>query len=367
MSEISLPPLMVCSDGTRVESTTVWREKRRPELLELFRTHVYGRAPVGRPDQMRFELEKTDPRAMDGRATLKLVRIHYTGPGGNGSIGVVLFIPNERSGPAPTFVLGCNRGREHMDPTRAVRSEFWPAEMIVERGFAAAAFHFADVDPDEHDGFRNGVHGIFDRASQERPGDAWGTISAWAWGFSRVMDYLESDGDIDRTRVAIVGHSRGGKTALWAGAQDERFAMVVSNNSGCTGAAIARGKRGESIAQINGRFPHWFCTNYRNYNGRENDLPVDQHMLIALIAPRLAYVTSATEDDWADPAAEWRGALAASPAWEVFGHRGLTGQVMPPPDTPLHEGSIGYHLRTGEHSLAEYDWAQLLTFARRHL
>jgi hypothetical protein len=361
-----LPDPLTSASGKKISSAAEWTGGRRAEVLELFRQHVYGRTPVGRPSKLSFSVDDTSAEAMDGTATRKLVTIGYEGPGGSGAIRLVLFLPNQRPGPAPCFLLICNREPANIDPTRRVKSPFWPAEQMIGRGYAAAAFYNADVDPDVHDGFTNGVHGIFDPPGPRRT-DAWGTIAAWAWGASRVMDYLQTDSGIDPGRVAVVGHSRGGKTALWAGAEDERFAMVVSNDSGSTGAALARGKKGERIADINRAFPHWFCERYRQYNGREDALPVDQHMLLALVAPRLLYVASATEDTWADPASEFLATLYASPVYHLFGFRGVAGTVLPPPETPLHDGRIGYHLRTGKHNLTEYDWARFMDFADRHL
>lgn len=362
---LNLPDPLLSESGEKITSTKDWEARRRAEILELFRTNVYGRAPLGRPQDLRFQVEKTDPKAMDGAATLKQVAIEFSGPGGQGRINLVLFVPNERKGSAPAFLLICNRPAENIDPTRQKKSEFWPAEQIVARGYAAAAFQVGDVDPDKHDGFKNGVHGIFDPA--ERKPDAWGTIAAWAWGASRVMDYLESDPDIDAKRVAVVGHSRGGKTALWAGAEDRRFALVISNDSGCTGAALARRKMGETIQVINKNFPHWFCENYKQYNGRDEQLPVDQHQLISLIAPRPAYVASANEDLWADPEGEFLAAAAASPVYELFGLKGLPAAAMPKPDTALQDGHVAYHLRPGKHNLTPYDWERFMNFADKRV
>jgi pimeloyl-ACP methyl ester carboxylesterase len=303
---------------------------------------------------------------MEGNATRKQVRITYHGPGGEGALNLVLLIPNGAKKPAPCFLLICNRpAAENIDPTRKVKSPFWPAEEIVARGYAAAAFFNGDVAPDKYDEFKSGVFAIYD--TPPRAADAWGTIAAWAWGASRAMDYLVTDPAIDGQRVAVIGHSRGGKTALWAGAEDQRFAMVVSNDSGCTGAALARGKTGERIADINRVFPHWFNENYKGFGGREDALPVDQHMLCALIAPRLLCVASASEDAGADPKNEFLAAFYASPVFRLFGLEGLTSAVMPQAEMPLHDGHIGYHLRSGKHNLTEYDWNCFMDFADQHL
>jgi dienelactone hydrolase len=361
-----LPDPLRLSGGGKVTSPQVWKEKRRPELLELFRTHVYGRMPVKRPPNQGFVVESVTPKMMGGKATGKKVAINYEGPGGKGTLRFGLFIPEGAPRPVPAFILVCNRGEDNIDMTREKKSPFWPAEEIVARGYAAVAFHVAQTDPDKNDGFKDGVHGLFDRG--RRAPDAWGTIAAWAWGASRVLDYLETDPAIDKKRVAVVGHSRGGKTALWAGAEDERFALTISNDSGCTGAAITRNKKGERIADINKTFPHWFCENCHRYDGRENDLPVDQHELIALIAPRPVYVASASEDEWAYPPAEFAACVAASPVYELLGRRGVGTDKMPVPDAPpLHTGSIGYHLRPGKHDLTIYDWQRYMDFADRHM
>jgi len=366
--QLNLPDPLTTTNGLSVTSAQMWRQTRRPEILELFRTHVYGRAPLGRPTNLKFDVWESAPGVMDGAATRKQVRISYQGPGGEGHINLVLFVPT-KGRPTPCFLLISNRGATNLDPTRVVKTEFWPAERLIARGYAAAAFLNADVDPDFPDGFTNGVHGIFDAPGQKRAPDAWGTLAAWAWGASRVMDYLVTDTDIDAERVALIGHSRGGKTALWAGAEDERFAFVVSNDSGCGGAALARRRapRAETIAAINQRFPHWFCENYHRYNNREDELPVDQHMLAALIAPRLLCIGSASEDWWADPEGEFLAGREASRVYQLLGVEGLKAEEWPPPESPRHDGRIGYHLRSGKHGLTEYDWERYLDFADRHL
>jgi hypothetical protein len=277
-------------------------------------------------------------------------------------INLVLFVPNKAPKPTPVFLLIDNRGPENLDPTRKQKSDFWPAEEAIRRGYAIAAFHNGDVDPDQHDGFKNGIHGLLD--ATPRPPDAWGTIAAWAWGASRVMDYFETDPNLARDQVAVIGHSRGGKTALWAGAEDERFALVISNDSGCTGAALSRrrfpGK--EQVARINQGFPHWFCENYKGFNDREDALPVDQHMLLALIAPRAVAVGSAEDDLWADPRGEFLSLVHAAPVYRLLGQKTLETATMPPIGHPLHAGRTHYHIREGKHNLTLVDWQAYMDF-----
>ncbi|MCP4756968.1 MAG: acetylxylan esterase [Proteobacteria bacterium] len=384
-TDLLLPDLLVDAAGEPIESSHAWEHQRRPQILELFRRHVYGRTPelCGSRSYSVFD---QDSQSLGGRAIRKQVALEFTANGKTLRIDLLLFLPPEAiSRAVPIFSLLNFNGNHtiHSDPSialpkshinpdflpaedfRGMRADRYPIQPILARGYGIATAYCGDIDPDFDDSFNNGVHALFDPPAPRSP-DAWGSVSAWAWGLSRIMDYLETDEQVDHERVAVLGHSRLGKTALWAGAQDERFAIVISNDSGCTGAAISRGKQGESVKIINQLFPHWFCRNYKNYNDKEAELPVDQHMLLALMAPRPLYVASATEDLWADPASEFKSCIHAAPVYRLFGLNGLKTDQMPDPDQPLLEGHIGYHNRTGEHALTEYDWERFMDFADRY-
>jgi len=392
--EYTLPDPLTAADGTKIETAKAWTTIRRPEVQALFQQHVYGRAP--KPPKMSFKVTDHDKQALGGKAIRKQVTITLEHGGKKLPLYLLIYLPAEKAGAAanggaPVF-LGLNfRGNHtiHSDPgihlTKAwVRSDpargnvnnratdkargksasRWPVEEIIARGYGVATIYCGDIDPDRHDGFKNGVHGLYPHKG-ERPGDAWGTISAWAWGLSRALDYFEKDDDIDHTRVAVLGHSRLGKTALWAGARDERFAIVISNNSGCGGAALSRRRFGETVKRINTSFPHWFCDNFKKYNDNEEALPVDQHLLVALAAPRPVYIASASKDLWADPRGEFLSGKHAEPVYRLFGKKGLGVEKMPAVNSPVGH-TIGYHLRDGRHDINSYDWARYMDFADRH-
>ena len=387
----TLPDPLVCADGTKVDSAKVWTEKRRPEILALFEKYVYGKAP-GRPVAVKYEIEEDD-QALDGRAVRKQVAITLSNNGKSLRLDLLVYLPAGRSKPTPVFV-GLNFGGNHTihaDPgirlssswmrssrnlpgvvdhraTEAARgksSRRWPIEKILQRGYGVATMYYGDIDPDFDDGFQNGIHPLFYKPGQSAPAaDEWGSIAAWAWGLSRAMDYFETDEDIDHKHVAVMGHSRLGKTSLWAGAGDQRFAMVISNDSGCGGAALSRRAFGETVKRINTSFPHWFCDNYVQFNDNEDKCPVDQHMLIALIAPRPVYVASAEKDPWADPRGEFLSAKHAESVYRLLGAGGLDAEDMPALDQAVM-GTISYHIRTGGHDVTEYDWQRYMDVADR--
>jgi len=388
----TLPDLLVTADGKRVGAAREWRG-RRAEILRLFETSVYGRGPRQTP-RVSFIETSRDPKALGGGATRREITIFVTGKKDGPQMSLLLYVPNNRSGRAPVFI-GMNFNGNHSvsnDPgitlskswirdskeggvvnnrateaSRGVESRRWPLEKIVKRGYAVATIYYGDLFPDHVNGLKDSIIPRFYRNGQTSPGpDEWNAIGAWAWGLSRAMDFIERDRELDAKRVAVWGHSRLGKAALWAGAQDERFAMVISNESGEGGAALARRNFGETVERINTALPHWFCANFKKYSTQVSALPVDQHMLIALVAPRPVYIASAAEDLWADPRGEFLSAKAAEPVYRLLGTDGLGAAEMPGLHQPITT-TIGHHIRAGKHDVTDYDWEQFLNFADRHL
>ncbi len=388
--DYTLPDPLVTEDGETVDSPEMWREARRPETFALFEEHVYGRW-LPDPEYMRFDVVDDEPEALDGKATRRQIVIHFTEEDERPSIELLLYLPNDVERPVPMFLYLSFWGNQaiHEDPeirlsqrwmrghgagvennrateaSRGTSTQTVPLETILERGYGLATFYYGDVALDLEDRYREDILSLFQDVDEERgPTDA-GAIGAWAWGLSRAMDYLETDGEADHERTAVIGLSRLGKTTLWAGAGDERYAITISNNSGCGGAALFRRRFGERISLLNDVRPHWFCIQFRDYNDREDALPVDQHQLLALAAPRAVYVASATEDLPADPRGEFLAAYHAGPVYELFGEAPLPVDEMPGPAEPAH-GTVGFHLRDGGHSLTPEDWAHFLDFANKH-
>lgn len=374
----AVPDPLVAKDGKPIATPIDWQDQRRAEILEDFRTSIYGRNPVERPPGLEFEIGAAEP-IFDGRGSRLPVTIRYGEEPRRGEFSLDLYLPERPAEAKGVFVLINNRAPEitrkaELSVAGSTEQEFFPVEEILGRGYIAAGFTNGEIGPDDKtEAFKAGVFEVFgpsgtleDGTYPDRPDDAWATIAAWAWGASRAVDFLKSDTRFKELPVAVVGHSRGGKTALWCGAQDTRVDLTISNSSGSTGAAMARGKIGESVAMINTNFPHWFCDNYKKFNGREDELPVDQHMVIALCAPRLVYVQSSADDAHADPDSEYRSCVAATPVFELFGQKGVPAGERPAVNQPVQEGSIGYHTRDGEHAMKTYDWERYMDFADRH-
>lgn len=359
-----LPDPLQFDDGREVRNARQWEKKRRPQVLEVFAQEMYGHMPA-RPEGLHFSTI-SEETVYAGLGLRKVVRIYLDADQAHW-FDVLIHLPKDAAGPVPMFV-GLNfKGN---DATLDERADFrWPYELVLKAGMGVATAWRDSIEPDGKDSKLAEAEGVCRdggvRSWYNKDGD-WGAISAWAWGLSRIVDYLETDEAYDTDRLAVIGHSRLGKTALWAGANDLRFDMVISNDSGCCGAAISRRKFGETFAVIDTSFPHWFTREFDKYKGREETFPADQHWLIALAAPRPVYVASATEDLWADPKGEWLAAKAAEPVYALFGMQGLD-DGMPAPDVSDGDGRIGYHIRSGKHNIIAFDWQQYISFMNRHL
>lgn len=383
----ALPELLRSQTGEEITTVEGWQRTRRPELLELFRSHVYGRFDAALSMRTRVVVEGAP--ACGGLVRRSELDLEIGAPEPC-TVRVLVFEPSVGHGPFPTF-LGLNlfgnqtvhpdpgirlaqgwlpenpdlglMGNQATEDSRGMHAARFSVEMLAARGYALATAYVGDIDPDFHDGFENGLHRFLSPEQRQRS-DAPGTIAAWAFGISRVLDALTTLPSIDSTRVAVFGHSRLGKAALWAAAQDSRFALTISNESGCGGAALSRRRFGERLLHINERFPHWFCPAFHQFNEREQDLPIDQHQLLALVAPRPLYVASAAADLWADPRGEWLACREAGPVYDLFGLSALPEHGPTAIDRPAH---IGYHVRPGRHDITPRDFHHYLQFADRHL
>lgn len=386
-----LPDLLTRKNGHEVSTSEDWETKRREEVLNLFKEEVYGSVPKMELKPTSVELIEESTSALNSTAIRIQKAIHYERNGKRLKINILRYLPKNVVAP-PVFV-GYNfygnqttiddphvvlpeswvRNNEDMgitneratEASRGKRSHRWPIQKIIDEGLGIALIYYGDIDPDRDD-FTDGVHSLFYEQGQSKPKDnEWGAITAWAWGFSEVLNVLENDAALNNSKFIAFGHSRLGKTSLWAGALDERFDIVISNDSGCGGAALFRRKYGETAAVINKSFPHWFNTNFKKYSSNEEALPIDQHMLIALMAPRPVYIASAEEDRWADPKGEYLSGYHATPVYNLYNKKGLESNLLPAIHTPIHNG-IGYHIRAGKHDVTDYDWEQYIKFAKLH-
>ncbi|MDB6072616.1 MAG: hypothetical protein JWO89_256 [Verrucomicrobiaceae bacterium] len=387
---ITLPPLLTAQDGSKITTAEQWTSKRRPEVMELFREHVYGHTPPS--PQVKFEVTATKADALGGLATRKFIHIHAPDHPQWQGMDLMLYVPNGLKKPAPVF-CGLSFGGNHAvskeadiplstrwmreskekgivdhhatEATRGTESSRWPLELLMKEGFAVATAYYGDIEPDHAEGWKTGLRAALSPAGTENvwKDNDWGAIGAWSWGISRMLDYCETDPSVDARKAAVIGHSRLGKTSLWTGAQDARFALVISNDSGEGGAALSRRNFGETTKVITKAFPHWFCGNYKKYVDDANANPVDQHMLVALMAPRGVYIASAKDDTWADQKGEFlSGKIAGDEVWPLFGKTGVDVAEWPPVDHPVG-ATVRYHMRTGKHDVTDYDWIQYMKFA----
>ena len=389
--QFELPNPLTSFSGRKIKNTRRWEKVRRPELMHFFTNNVYGKVPA-ELEISKWEVVEESDNALNGKARRKQVDIVFNNNGRTLFFNVLMYLPKNIE-KAPMF-LGYNFYGNHTvcndvnirisqawtrdneshgisnnqltEKSRGVSKDSWQVEKIIDAGYGLATIFYCEVDPDKDD-FTDGIHPLLYTDDQQRPAaNEWGSIAAWAWGLSRAMDYLKQDADVDASKVIVFGHSRLGKAALWAGATDDRFAGVISNNSGCGGAALSKRQFGETVSRINSAFPHWFARNFLSYNLNEKALPADQHELLALIAPRPLYVASAEEDLWADPRGEFLSAYHATPVYELYGKKGIPSDEMPKVNQPVIN-TVAYHIRTGGHGVTAYDWNQYIKWADKNL
>jgi len=374
-----LPEILKSNSGEQITTKEQWEKIRRPELMNLFAEQMYGRTPDKKIDAT-YELLSEDTKAYNGKATRKQVRITFKEGKIQRQMLLLIYLPNQIKGKSPLFFSMNFSGNQTISSdtcilpspnTTAIKrgsaASNFPVELILSKGYGLATACYTDLFPDQKDKHAASILPMFGYTpEQPLAGDSWQALGVWAWSMSRAMDYFQTDKRIDATKVALMGHSRIGKATIWAGAQDPRFAIIISNNSGCGGAALSKRAQGETVKAITTSFPHWFCPNFAQYSNNESKLTFDQHELIALIAPRPVYVASAEKDDWADQKGEFLSAYYAGVVYKLYGYDGLPSLEMPPLNTPVMN-RVGYHIRTGGHDVTEYDWKCYLEFADKHL
>jgi hypothetical protein len=364
----TLPDPLVMSDGRRVADAATWRTRRRPEILRMYETEIYGRIPASAP-KMTWEVVDTDPAAKGNTAIMRRAVGRIGTAADAPRVTMMIYTPSKASRPVPLILLVNFGGGPPVEGRPASNAPFAEppvAADILARGWGYAMVGYQDIQPDRLNAFNQGVIGQTLAAGQLPKPDEWGTIGAWAWGVSRIVDYFETDKFVDAKKIAVQGHSRIGKTALWASALDERIAAVYASCSGEMGAALARRDWGETVDDMAQNFPYWFAGNFQKYPGRWNDMPVDAHMLIALSAPRPVFITGGTADQWADPVGEFLAEAAAGPVYRLLGKKDVGAATLPPLDTPLTKGDLGWHYHTGGHAATPDDWKAFLEFVGKY-
>jgi hypothetical protein len=374
----TLPDPLTFPDGKKVRNARDWYQKRRPQILELFEENMHGHSPA-RPAAMKFEVFEKGAPAFDGKATRRQVTIYFTGDKNGPKADLLLYLPAAAKGRVPVLLnLSFSPNSNTVDDPGVKPGEMWnrdhqrvPAPQgrgigrvtrlrdFLDNGFGFATIYYGDIEPDFEGGAQHGIRGAF-------PQNDWGAIGAWAWGLSRAMDYLETDPGVDAKRVAILGISRLGKTVLWAGAQDTRFAMVIASCSGEGGAALSRRNYGETVKNLNVNFGYQFAQNYQKFGDNVNALPVDANMLLSLIAPRPLLLQTGDKDNWSDPRGEFLAAVAAGPVWRLLGKDDLGTTEMPAPGVPILR-TLGYEMHAGGHGTVPSDWDVFLKFMQLHL
>jgi hypothetical protein len=374
----TLPEALVMASGERVTSSQMWRERRRPEILKFYETEIYGRVPENAP-QVTWEVVETDATAREGAATMKRVVGRMGDKPDGPEMNLTVHFPNKATGPTPLLLSisfgfppggrGGNTGKADAAkaPAKARGPAFDSLGEVLGRGWGYATLAYGDIQPDRANQWTSGVIGLTLKEGQTQPAPhEWGTISAWSWGISRAIDYFETEKAVHPKQIAITGVSRLGKTVLWASAQDERVAAVFSVVSGEMGAALIRRDWGETLDDMAQNFSWQFCGNIQKWAGRWNELPVDQHQLIALSAPRAVYVNGGLTDQWSDPKGEFLALVGAGPVYRLLGQRDLGVTELPPLDTPLTSGELAFHYHSSGHTAVPADWKAFLDFAERH-
>src|SRR5215471_15207989 len=384
----SLPDPLTLNNGAKVRDAKTWLQKRRPEIVRLFEENQFGRSP-GRPAGMSFDVFDKGAPALDGKAIRKQVTVYFSQDKAGPKMDLLIYLPAGARKPVPLLLnLSFTANSTVVDDPGVKPGEVWNREKkrvpapkgsnfgklnvapFLAQGIGVATVYYGDIDPDFQGGLSYGVRSLYLKSGQNEPApDEWGAIGAWAWGLSRAMDYLETDKDVDAKRVAILGVSRLGKTVLWAGAHDERFAMVIASCSGEGGAALSRRNYGETIKHLTAptRYPYQFAANYQKYADHVDQFPVDAHMLIALVAPRPLLLQTGDQDFWSDPKGEFVAALAATPVYRLLGQRGIDSDQMPAPGQPLLNSSLGHYMHHGGHGTVPSDWEVFLKFLQLHL
>ncbi|WP_428667776.1 acetylxylan esterase [Runella sp.] len=383
-----LPDPLVLPNGKLIKTKEVWEKTGRPAVLKLFAENVYGVNPFPGSIKIEVKVKAVNENALGGKAVSKQITLRFPEISPTLAVNILLYLPKNAQ-KAPVFVslnfMGNHTATQEKDvfvtenwvnsnfdktfvnnkatdASRGIAERRWPMEAIVSRGYAVATAYYGDLEADHAEGWKTGLRSVLTPEQREK----WSAIGVWAWSMSRMVDYLlKNELQIDKQKIIAVGHSRIGKATLWAAAEDPRFAIVISNDSGEGGAALARRWIGETVEHLNTQFPHWFCANYKKYNNAVAKLPVDQHELLGLMAPRPLYVASATKDVWADPKGEFMSAIEAEKVYQLYKQTGLGTTTMPPPNTPVGQ-IIGYHIREGVHDILLYDWQQYMNFADKH-
>lgn len=379
-----LPDPLVMTNGRRVRNAKTWTEKRRPEIVRLFEEQQYGRSP-GRPAGMSFEAFDQGTPALDGQAIRRQVTVYFSKDKSGPKMDLLLYLPAAASKPVPVLLhLSFSANSSTVDDPGIRPGQIWNREKqrvpastgrsfgkinvapFLAQGFGVATVYYGDIDPDFDGGYPLGVRQIFAKPGQTSPAaDEWGTISAWAWGLSRAMDYLETDSGVDAKRVAILGVSRLGKTVMWAGAHDPRFAMVIASCSGEGGAALSRRDYGEKVKHLNVRYGYQLAGNYQKWGDDVSKMPMDANMLVALIAPRPLLLQTGDKDFWSDPKGEFLAAVAAEPVYRLFGKQGLETRELPKANERILH-TIGYSMHAGGHGTVPADWGLFLDFMKLH-